>query len=215
MAYRRYRKRGIRPRRKARVARRSQRMPRRMMGRTRISRQIHNFRELIILSDIVDPGTLSTSGYFYNMSFDWSQIPQIAQYTNLYDQIKINKLKWFIEPYIQPSNASSAATPLQKWARVVWDYDDATSITEAQALQYANVKSHNFGYKFSVGCYPKIKSEVYSGAYKIVSPGFMDLQATSPTFQCAKMVYPSLGYTGSNAIARVRLEVDFSCRKQI
>lgn len=212
MPYRRRRKTTRMPRRKGRKT--GTRYTRKLrMGRPLRSAQYHKFRELYMLDDLVDPGTLTDS--FYQFSFQWSSIPQLAHYQNLYDDIRIDKVTWFIEPYLQPSNASTGPIPLQKWARVAWDSDDATSKTQAQLLQYANVRSHNMGYNFKIACYPKVLVQLGTAGTKVQRPGFMDLQGSVPTFYCAKMSYPSLGYTSSNPIAKIRCEVLFTCRKQI
>lgn len=220
MAYRRYRKRGVRPRRKTRVARRmTRRMPRRIR-RNRVSSQIHYFRKQFIppaQSGGVNQGKVFNlgGGQILSYFFNWNQIPSISEYTSLFDEIKIKKVKWIFEPYYQPSNTGNVG-PTQNECRVIWDNDGLSPsvTTENGFLEYSNCKSHNMGYVFSTTLYPKVKSEVYNGSYKMVKPGFMDLQAASPDFLGVYVYVPDTGIENM-WLFKVRCDVIFACRKSI
>lgn len=214
MAFRRYRRK-VRPRRKTRVAKR--RMGRRMSNRLprRISNQIHYFREVVMLSDMVDPGTLSTNGYWYPFTLNWSSIPQLANYQNLFESAKILKCTFVVEPYILGANASAQPTPLNKYARLIWDPEQVTTLTETAALQYGSVKSRVMTKPFKFVAYPKMLQTITTGAVAIRKCAWLDLQTAANTFYMGGAVFPSLGYTSSNAIARVRLEISFCCKGTI
>lgn len=208
-------------RRRVRRTRPTRRMQRRMTRRIprRVSQQVHYFRKQFIptaTSGGQNQGFVVniTGGQILQYFFNWSQIPTLSEYTGLFDEIKIQKIIWIFEPYYQPSNTGNTG-PTQNMCRVIWDNDSTTApTTENGFLEYSNCRSHNMGKPFAVTLYPKVRSQVFNGAYKMVKPGFMDLQASSPDFYGVNMFVPDVGI--SNLwLFKVRCNVVFACRKVI
>jgi len=89
------------------------------------------------------PNTITETGSDQHLtySFKLDNVVNPSDFTNLYDQYKINKITLMIEPlYDQPLNGSFA---IQKRIRVVHDYNDNNPLTdEDDYLEYSNCKSY-------------------------------------------------------------------------
>lgn len=207
MVYRRrYRKKGVRPKRKARTYKRSlMRMPR------KISNRAATFRREFMLSPIVDNAAGQGLVFSFNPTTD---LPGLAEYQALWDQIKIHKILYTFEPWFAVSNVQSAA-PVQRMCRYVHDFDDGTNLgtTEQLYLDYANCKSRTLNGSarpFTIPLYPLVRVSTVGAGSMLKKPGYFDIDVAMPTFYGIKMFVPYLA-TGTT-IANVRCTVVFSCR---
>lgn len=141
MAYRRYRKRGVRPRRKSRyqqrrkVYKRSMRMPR------QISNRVLMIRKQRLMPAITGGGI---ADLFYNAAytttFDLNNAAwDLSALQGQFEQIKAYKFIVSLEPL---QNQSSSAVPNAYIRRVIDNQDQNAYLTEAQYLANADCKSH-------------------------------------------------------------------------
>lgn len=213
MAYRRYRKKGIRPRRKSRMmSRRYSRLPRRYPSR-KYSRDIAWMRKEFLL----DPWLASAAGGVGKaLTFQFSQIPEIATMQALYDQIIVKKIVVTFEPLFDASNSipSSGSTPARTFLRFAHDYNDGVAPTsEQEVLNYSNCKSYSSGKPFRVVLYPRILAQSYNGGLKSVKPGFVDLNATAPVMYGIKAWYNTDPWFGAGyPFMKVRCSMVFGLR---
>lgn len=207
MVYRRrYRKKGVRPKRKTRTYRRSlMRMPK------LISNRAVTFRREVMLSTINDNAAGQGLVYSFNPTTD---LPGLAEYQALWDQIKIHKVLYTFEPTFAVSNVQSSA-PAQYFCRYVHDYDDGTSLgtTEQLYLDYANCKSRSLNGSarpFTIPLYPLVRVSTVGAGSMLKKPGYFDINSAMPTFYGIKMFVPYMAT--ANVIAKVRCTIIFSCR---
>lgn len=135
----------------------------RTLGRyayNRVSNQIHNFRKMISLPPINSTGADRHLGYQFNLD----QLSDEGDFQNMYDSYKILKIILHLEPVYDSTNAQGVA-PVQRWMRIVHDYDDVTPLTsEDQYLEYGGCKSKPVTSKRSINIplYPKIQQYTQS-----------------------------------------------------
>lgn len=179
----------FRPRRKP--ARRPRRKV--MNGRRRVvkaSKQVHHFKRTALISTITQSWN-QTTGTGVNIAgaytFSLSQLPNVSDFSNLYDQYKITGAKLSFTPgqteYI--GNVLSGQTGAQAFNKFhsVIDYDDAVvPSSENDLLQYGSLKSTQGGRTHTRFIKPKILQEVYrsaiSTAYNPISNRFLDMNYT-------------------------------------
>lgn len=131
MAYR------FRRRTRRTTLRRRRPMRRRPMMRRRprlASLKVHHFKR----TDTASTLTGSITDAFGGMAFTFNDIPNNTEFTNLFDQYRINKvvLKWV--PLANSANAGTQSTTL---FYSVLDYtDDTVPTTEQQLVEYASLK---------------------------------------------------------------------------
>lgn len=213
MAFR-YRRRNVRPRRPARMAKRRYTRGKRVFVRKgRLpSKAIHIFRRQYAATSILEGAAAQNLVYNFNPTTDF---PGLAEYQTLYDQIKIHSIQWTFEPIFNPTNASGVA-PQQRWVRYVHDFDDATPLTtQQQYFDYANCQSRNIvsPRPFSIKLYPLMQMSGIGGVgANLKRAGWLDIDAAMPTFNSIKMFVPLTGVTVGSGICVVRVSVTFSCR---
>lgn len=81
-----------------------------------------------------------TFGVYYGTL---NSIPSVSDFTGLYDQFRINAIKWTLIPRGNSSDISPVGTSAAQSVGVfsVIDYDDASPLTNlSQAMQYQNCK---------------------------------------------------------------------------
>lgn len=206
---RRYRKKGIRPKRKSRMYKRGYRS---MVRQPKlISNRAATFRREVMLADIVDNAAGQGLVYSFNPTTD---LPGLAEYQALWDQIKIHKILFTFEPFFAMSN-SQATAPSQRMCRYVHDYDDGTSLgtNEQLYLDYANCKSRSLngsGRPFTIPLYPLVRVSTVGAGSMLKKPGYFDINSAMPTFYGIKMFVPY--QSTASLVAKVRCTIVFSCR---
>jgi len=138
--FRRARRARLAPRRR----RRNMRLRRGMIGR-RIAQPVQYFKRSVYLSGNIV--TSVTSDTFTNQFFALSSVPNYTEFTNLYDQYKINAVKVTLIPRGNTAEitASSGASTVFQGQSVgvfsVIDYDDTAVLANInEACQYQNMK---------------------------------------------------------------------------
>lgn len=124
--------------------RRNMRLRRGMIGR-RIAQPVQYFKRSVYLSGNIV--TSVTSDTFTNQFFALSSVPNYTEFTNLYDQYKINAVKVTLIPRGNTAEitASSGASTVFQGQSVgvfsVIDYDDTAVLANInEACQYQNMK---------------------------------------------------------------------------
>lgn len=127
-----YPRRTYRRRRNTRRPRRMMRRPRRTLSKRAMN--IHHFKRTITFDPIISQTTNSYGAY----AFQFNQLPNFAEFTQLYDSYRINKIVIKYVPNINSANAGS--TPMSQFHSVL-DFNDATPLTSlSSAFEYQNWK---------------------------------------------------------------------------
>lgn len=139
---------------------------RRRVGR-KTQNKVHSFlrwcdKDTSYVSSI-GPSTITETGANQHLSYQFilDNLVNPTDFTNLYDQYRINKIMLFLEPQYDQTQGVGSAGPISKKIRVVHDYNDATPLTdEDQYLEYSNCKSYapwsRRGIKITL--YPKVNN---------------------------------------------------------
>lgn len=119
----------------------------RMMRRKKTQNKVHTFVRWCDKDSLYPasngPSTITETGVSQNLvyTFKLDNVVNPADFTNLYDKYKINKITLFLEP--QDNLTSVGTVPSQKKICVVWD-DDGNALTqEDDYLEYANCRRYN------------------------------------------------------------------------
>lgn len=177
-----------------RYNRRPQRKRTKVMGGrkrsvNKIRRQVHVFKRSVYIGNITAsvsalgvPTPVATA-----YSFALSQLPNVSDFTSLFDQYKLTGVKVTLTPALSEGIASplaGTASPLG-FSRVhsVIDYDDNTAPTsEDQLLEYGSHKSTAPFQTHSRYIKPKLLQEVYRSslttAYSPRANTYLDLTYT-------------------------------------
>lgn len=105
--------------------------------------------------------TLSNQNLAYSFKLD--NVVNPSDFTNLYDQYRINKVVLYLERVWDQTGAVGAGNPSNKKLRVVHDYNDSNVLSqEDDYLEYSNCKSYNAVGRGSIKItlYPKINNVV-------------------------------------------------------
>lgn len=111
-----------------------------MLRRARVKQPVQFFKRSTYLSGIVSAN--STSDVFGTQVFSLSQVPKFSEFTELYDQYKINLVKWYLIPRGNQSDVGTSTTTGQLMGVFsALDYDDNTAPTSIQdIMEYQNSK---------------------------------------------------------------------------
>lgn len=112
--------------------------------RKQILQPVQHFKRSVYLAgNIVSSVTSDTFGA---LSFTLSQVPNNVEFTSLYDQYRINGIKWTLIPRgniadITPTGTAGVFQGQSTGVFTALDYDDATTPTSVnQLMEYQNVK---------------------------------------------------------------------------
>lgn len=116
-----------------------------------LRRQVHSFKRLVSLGTVT-ASTAPAGGAVpvrTAISFPLNLIPNLTEYTNLFDQYKINGISFRAVPKTQQFQGGTSGTgnPLGYGQVVsVIDYDDSTTpLTKDQLMEYGSVKFTSSG----------------------------------------------------------------------
>lgn len=200
MAYRRYRKRGVRPRRKTRVQqrrkvyKRSMRMPRQMSNKVLMIRK-QRLMPAITGGGIAD--LFFSAGY--TTAFDLTQAAwDLTALQGQFEQIKAYKFIVSLEPL---QNQSSSAVPNAYIRRVIDNQQQTGYLTEADYLANADCKSHGVQANKTITfiVYPKSNlSQTFGGVTTVNSrnPGWVNTGAIQMPNLLAPHVFIPAGTAG-------------------
>lgn len=123
-------------RRRPSLRRRPRMLRRRSNYRRRVKTNplVHHFKRTVRLTPIAAGAAFAGYGY----SFTLSQLPAVAEFTNLFDQYRINKIVLKFVPDKNSAEFGAATSPIPTFHTVL-DYNDATApATLNEMLEYAN-----------------------------------------------------------------------------
>lgn len=148
---------------RARIARRRAARRVRVMGLAlrKLTQGVHHFKRTVYYSGGINGSTL---GDVYGaLQFNLSALPAYTEYTALFDQYRINKVKVTFMPRANSADVGSTAG-LVKFFSVI-DYDDADAPTNlTDLLQYENLKTTRCISDHSRVLAPRFATEVYQSA---------------------------------------------------
>jgi len=129
------------PLRRRRVITRRKRMMRRMRpSRSLVSRQpIHNFKRTWLDASTFYLGAAEMKGGY---SFKLSDLPGYTEFTSLFDQYRIRKVKIVLVPNFGPNTVPSGGAFLSNFSvNTVLDYNDVTAPANLnELLEYQNMR---------------------------------------------------------------------------
>lgn len=214
-------------RRRAAPARRPRRKV--MNGRRRIakpSRQIHHFKRTAFLGNVT--ATISAlgvptpiaSGY----SFSLSQLPNVAEFSALFDQYKITKCSLKFTPALSegissPLFGTSAVLGYSRFHSVI-DFDDATPpVSEDQLLEYGSHKSSAPFKTHTRTLTPKALQEIYRStlttAYAPRAGTYIDMSYTDVPMYGVKVYCGAPNTpagTAGSVTYKVYVTMEFACK---
>lgn len=142
--------------------------PRRRVGRKKVANKVHTFVRYCdkntTYPDANGPNLIVETGSDQNLAYTFKldNVVNPTDFTNLYDQYRINKVELMLEPLWDQAGNGSGLNQNRR-IRVVRDYNDATPLTqEDDYLEYANCKSYFPWSKrgIKIVLYPKIANVV-------------------------------------------------------
>lgn len=150
--------------RRSRVPRRRPRRTRRMYRRRRSVAVVHRFKR------IADLGTVGCSNIgllSYATSFSISQLPNVSEFTSLYDNYRIEKVVFRMRPYW--TDLSVSGTTVQSYALApiytAIDLDSAALPASTATLrQYSTCRSHTALRPITRVLRPRPLTEIYESA---------------------------------------------------
>lgn len=153
-------------------------------------------------------------------------LPNMSEFTNLYDEYKLNKIILHFEslttgrdmnqPAVTAGGLFSSASLVGslKRIRVVRDYNDSTALaTENSAFEYQNMRSYPVGKSFKIVLYPRLLGMNYRNAvstsYTSIKPKYIDTNDLATPHYGLKFFVPAL--TGDTSDANINLQL-YTCR---
>lgn len=117
--------------------------------------------------NLIGPTTGGGTDGAFSIFFQMSDLPQVASFSALFDEYKVNYVKYkftpAVEQYAETNVITDTATPFQmQYLNTVLDYDDATNLTSInQAMEYESFKSTRAGHITVRSGVPSLSNEVY------------------------------------------------------
>lgn len=181
----------------------------------KVSNQVHTFRKMIMLSDIVETGSDQHLGYQFNLD----QLSDEADFQNMYDSYKIKKIILTLEPRFSGSN-ENGVSPVQRWIRIVHDYNDVSPLTaQSQYLEYGSCKSRLSASNRSIviPLYPKIQQYIQTtggtgSVLRAVKSGWIPSTHDQVDHLGLKIFVPTLGLTTNASMFNVRATFIIQCK---
>lgn len=183
-----------------RFARRSGRFARKFTSRSRINRAVtyHQYRRTFAIEDIND----ATNGSHKAYAFKFNQLPNYADFLNMYDAYKIKKIIIRVEPTGTENDMVNMSSMSNKYIRVVHDYDDSGAlVNESDYFEYQNMKSYAaVGKAFRIVLYPRIAGLTYRTESTLgqsqVKSRFIDMAMQDVPHYGIKIYFPGIGRNG-------------------
>lgn len=149
--------------------RRKRRNMRKRVYRKKTQNKVHSYirwcdKDSTYVTSELGPNSISETLADQHLTYQFKldNIVNPSDFTNLYDQYKINKIQLFLEPTANQTGAP-VNNPVQRKLAVVHDYTDATPLaSEDNYLEYSNCKRYNAirNNAIKITLYPKIKNVV-------------------------------------------------------
>lgn len=199
------------PRRRLIRRRRMARRPiRRMIPR---NPNVHNFKRKLFLQDYIAVSGTQVAGA---TQFTISDLPSSTDFTNLFDQYRINKIVWKLIPkYTEVALVPGSATQNANLQQIhsVLDYDDATAPTSiSQLTQYQNHKMTRGNQVHTRVLIPKVETMVNGASNAPKSYVWIDCDDTTVFHRGVKFIVPSPGTTGTTLYYDAEFTFYISCK---
>jgi len=135
----------------------------------------------------------STAGFYRRLANSFSNMPNWAEYSNLFDEFKITGIKWTFHPRfgegILQTQLNAGPVTNQMYFDLVTDTKSDPTIVPAGTYssstyntfleKNANVKVHKFDRPVSLFYRPKIAVETVTGLLEMRDPGWLTIQNNS------------------------------------
>lgn len=150
----------------------------------KVARAVHAFKRTVnlgtALTQISNVGT--TTNYSNGFNFRLSQLPNISEYQNLYDQYKITGIAFKIMPkWTNPGNGANSNTVAGVGQIIsVIDYDDSlAALTRDELLEFQTAKVSMCNKQHKRYIKPKMLSLVYrtstTNGYSVLPAKYLDM----------------------------------------
>jgi len=124
------------------------------------TQSLHNFTRTAIYSNFVTSGASATYAQY---AFALSDLSGYTEFTALFDQYRINKIEFKMQPSMTMMTPGSQQ--LGVIASVV-DYDDSTALGSFNAaLEYGSCQTWNVNDTLQIALKPRMALAAYSGAF--------------------------------------------------
>lgn len=150
----------------------------------------------------------------YGWDFFLSQLPNYTEFTNLYDQYKISRIKCKFSYTANSQNVttSAAITALPMFLSCI-DLNDSTALTtNADFTQYRSFKMRRFDKPVSVYFKPQFATAAYSGAFTsyAAKTGWLDCASPGVKHYGLKFgIDPMFYNAGANVTGRVQCVITY------
>lgn len=203
--------------------------PRRRVYRKKTANKVHTYvrwcdKDTTYVTPVLGPNLIKETGSDQNLTYQFKldNVVNPADFTNLYDQYRINKIVLTLERQT-PANGSQFMTGLpNKKLRVVHDYTDATPLTqEDDYLEYANCKGYSSNRNVGIVLYPKVKNILENkdgapNAYSVMSSNkiWLDIAEDEiPHFGLKMFIPGGLSTVNDTPLYKVRAKFWLSFRQ--
>lgn len=192
----------------------------RVKGRYNITLKVFSFKRKYISTQL----TIAAGQSFYSVYsgsavgticqvFSFNSVPDYTDFTNLFDEYKINAAKVELLPL-----ASAALTTTQDNIRIgsVIDYNDATAITETQAFEYQNCRyspSTRPHRRYCKVMTPMEVTDISDTSYVAIDkPRWISVDYTGPKHLGMKLFSSTMGISANTQSFYVYVTLYFQCR---
>lgn len=209
------------------------RRKRRMMGkrvyRKKTQNKVHTYirwcdKDTTYVTPALGPNLIQETGLDQNLTYQFKldNVVNPSDFTNLYDQYRINKVVLYLERQSVPNGGQYVTGLPNKKLRVVHDYTDANPLTqEDDYLEYSNCKSYSANRNIAITLYPKIKNVVENkdgspNAYTVMSSNrvWLDIAEDEvPHFGLKIFIPQKLATLDGDLLYRVRAKMWLSLRQ--
>lgn len=207
--------------RRRRVARPRRRYGRRYPRRPRLGlgNRVYNFKRTLFLENSIGVTAAGTL-YSNHFGFTLGMLPAATDFTNLFDQYRINKVVWKAIPKFNTVNAlSGAGNALLAQVHTAIDYDDSAALPTGTALseitQYQTHRMHRGTAVVRRTIVPKAEltgsgASVFPKAYQ-----WIDCDNTAILHNGIKVVIPKPLPAGTEMWYDVQMDVYLSCKNVV
>lgn len=135
----------------------------------KIAKRVNLKHDLYYFTRYVDVNNIQSAGttdYFSSLTFSLASIPNVGDFTSLFDQYKITKVELFWKLAVDPSAQTSSSS---QWPTLYYvnDHDDSTPFTSINQMRECNKMRFKvlrpFRYAKTI-IKPAVLSEIYRSA---------------------------------------------------
>lgn len=153
-----------------------------------------------LASTYFGPPTTAGSGQEYNLYFSLNQVNNYGNFTGLFDQYRIRKIKLDYIPVLATQSIAQVSSSIETGTIITaFDPDNVLALGQAP-YDYTMVKEHAMTRRFTVSCAPRPAIASYKGAFTAyASPRntlWMDCQYPDVQYYGIRHWFPEL--TGSS-----------------